>query len=124
MLNILKNFLSIVRNESEQSERPKIIAKNRTHLEKLIKKEIQLNGNECDLNHIDVSNITDMQQLSYQSKFNGNISQWDVSNVTNISLMFSFSQFNGDISNWDTSNVIHMQAMLLHLFHRNWLAYR
>ncbi len=89
----------------------KIIALDKFHLKRLIKEEVKENGRECNLNHIDVSKITDMSNLFYKSKFKGDISNWDVSNVTDMSNMFSCSDFNGDISKWDTSNVDNMFGM-------------
>ena len=85
--------------------------KTKEELKDIIKQRIESEGNECDLNDIDISNITDMSFLFSHSHFNGDISRWNVSNVTNMPGMFSYSKFNSDISNWNVSNVIDMKAM-------------
>jgi surface protein len=89
----------------------KIIALTKAHLEYLIENEINENGPECDLNHIDVSQITSMRGLFFESFFIGDISQWDVSNVEDMSFMFNKSIFNGDISNWNVSKVKDMSSI-------------
>ena len=73
--------------------------KTKDELRKIIKQKIEYEGNECDLNDIDTSNITDMSNLFAYTNFNGNISNWDVSNVKDMKYMFEFSIFNNDISN-------------------------
>ena len=89
----------------------KVVATSLKQLKTLIKKQIKAEGPNCDLNFIDVSQITDMNNLFNELDFNGDISQWNVSKVTNMRCMFINSQFNGDISKWDVSNVTTMDGM-------------
>ena len=59
----------------------KIKVQSKEDLRKLISKTIKEQGNTCDLNFIDVSELTDLSFTFRNSEFNGNISDWDVSNV-------------------------------------------
>ena len=79
----------------------------------LWKNAIQKEGPNCNLNFIDVSHVTNMSHLFFNSQFTGDISRWDVSNVTDMSSMFERAAFNGDISLWNVSNVENMHAMFL-----------
>ena len=84
----------------------KYFPKTREELKNLVLQRIKSEGNEIDLNDIDVSNVTDMSALFGLTGFNGDISHWDVSNVTDMGGMFyGCSKFNQDISHWDVSKV-------------------
>jgi len=87
------------------SKKPLIQPKTKLELQVLIRAEIDQHGNQCDLNHIDVSFVTDLSWLFDRSEFNGDISRWDVSAVTDMCCLFLDSEFNGDISKWNVSKV-------------------
>ena len=105
-LRINKSKLKIGTNHT-------LFPKSRPELIDMIIKETKKNGNNCSLNHIDVSNI---ESLSFvfndaNKKFNGDISEWEVSKVRDMSALFMETDFNGDISEWDVSNVEEMSWM-------------
>ena len=91
--------------------KPIVIVHNKEHLKAVIKQEINQYGNQCDLNHIDLSQLTDISELFFESDFNGDISQWDVSHIKNMGCLFMNSKFNGDISKWNISQVTNTTGM-------------
>ena len=76
--------------------------KNRDTLKELLKRMVEVRGDEGDFNDIDTSEIKSMMVLFYNNEtFNGNISGWDVSSVENMNYMFCrATSFNQNISNW------------------------
>ena len=88
-------------------EQAKYFPQTKEELRNLIKRRIKEEGNEVNLNDIDVSAITDMSELFIKMKdFNGDVSGWNVSNVTNmINMFYDCESFNKDISGWDVSKV-------------------
>jgi surface protein len=88
-----------------------IAVRDRAHLKELIAQEIAVHGNNCSLNHMDVSGVKDMSRMFKWSRFSGDISQWNTAQVTIMAGMFFESEFNGDISQWNTSQVKDMSEM-------------
>ena len=77
----------------------KYFPETKKELKDIILQRIKNEGNEVDLNDIDVSKITDMSYLFEKTNFNGDISNWDVSNVDSMAYMFyGCKSFNKDIS--------------------------
>lgn len=91
--------------------RTMLVPHSRDELIRMIARECAMHGNQCDLNHIDVSGITDFSAIFQASTFNGDISKWNTSSAQLMVRMFQDSSFTGDISNWDVSKVTDMGAM-------------
>ena len=109
LVQFIQERLIIKKNKSANY---KYFPQTKEELKEIIENRIKDEGNEVDLNDIDVSKITDMSSLFEYSDFNGNISKWDVSNVTSMEYMFFVCKsFNQDISSWDVSNVTNMEGM-------------
>jgi surface protein len=83
------------------------------NIKEIVDQEIRRLGNNANLNHLNVSAVTEMNDLFGASNFNGDISQWDVSSVESMSGMFYGSKFNGGISDWRTENVKDMTGMFI-----------
>ena len=90
-----------------------IPARDKYHIQQLIRLFRKALGNDGNFNWIDTRNITDMSNLfECEYMFNGHIELWDTSNVENMSYMFSYTtSFNSPINRWDVSNVKIMHGM-------------
>jgi len=86
---------------------------SKKELRNIIIDRINVVGPDCNLNDIDVSQITDMSYLFWGLEIeNIDISCWNVSNVTNMEGMFNkCKNFNSDISEWNVSNVKNFNYM-------------
>ena len=82
-----------------------------TNIRAIVAEEIETQGASADLNHLDVSGVTDLSGLFSDSQFNGDISGWDVSNVVDMNHLFDGTPFGGNISGWDVSSVADMSNM-------------
>ena len=115
-------MIQINRYLSNKIKASSIKATNNT-IKQIVKSELDRLGHDADLNHIDVSEVTDMNHLfccaegygilnSTYEDLNSEISRWDVSNTKRMDFMFyKCKKFNCDISNWMTKNLENMNYM-------------
>ena len=82
-----------------------LFPKTNEELKHMIEDEISKNGNECSLNHIDVSRITDMSKLFFGYGFTVDISEWNVSNVKDMKFMFRNSPLQDNPPKWYKSQL-------------------
>ena len=95
--------------------------KDKDNLKKLLKRMIEMRGDEGDFNDIDTSDITYMSELFEKNKtFNGDITGWNVSSVKGMYCMFyNATSFNQPIGDWDVSSVEDMGGMFLNATYFN-----
>ena len=53
-----------------KNKKPTLFPQSKEELKEMIESEIERKGNTCSLNHIDVSEITNMSQLFFNKEFN------------------------------------------------------
>lgn len=100
---------------SEIDPIPKRIYTNHLTLWRDVRSEISRLGTDANLNHLDVSEITNMFSLFCATGFCGDVSLWDVRNGKTFEKMFYRTKFSDtfDISKWDVSNAINMSGMFM-----------
>ena len=72
-------------------------------------------NNDSATDRPNLSNLTSLQRMFFDSSFNQEINDWNLSHVTDISRMFmSNHSFNQNISQWDVSSVVDTSGMFSH----------
>lgn len=87
---------------------------SREELIQHVKDHIRTYGPTCDLNHLDVSKLSDFHHVFDGTNFNGDVSRWDVSNATTLFALFHRTEFNGDVSKWNVSKATNFSYMFGH----------
>ena len=71
----------------------------------IVKQQVNELGRKANLNHIDVSSVTNIDYLFFNLGFEGNISQWNVERVESMNYTFYGSPFKGDLTKWNLKNL-------------------
>ena len=67
--------------------------------------------NVPNINQWDVSNVSNIGDLFYETVFDASISSWDVSNVGNMNSVFRGTPYNQPMGSWDVSSVTDMRLL-------------
>lgn len=115
------HWANAIKRSNTRLERLENIIKSRDELRERILEEIKKQGEaHIDLNHLDVSHVTDMFGIfeGCSSIVSLDITSWDVSNVVNMSGMFlgCESLTSLDLSSWNTARVENTDAMFCNCF--------
>ena len=117
-LNTYINEKLVLNKNTFKSPAYKYFPKTNSQLKNVLNEAIRLRKNDdvIDLNDIDTSEITDMNNAfsSYDKIKKIDISKWNVSNVINMEDMFYLCEnleSIGDVSSWDVSKVKNMCCM-------------
>lgn len=74
-------------------------------IKEIVHNEIHRLGRDADLNHIDVSSVTNFSKVFYLKDFIGDVSLWNVSKGIDFSFCFCGNKsFDGDLSGWNVEN--------------------
>lgn len=92
--------------------KPVIEVHHRHDLRRLVLEEIAANGPECDLNHLDISEMVDISNTFEGTNFNGDVSRWNPDSAMDMRSLFTNCPFSGDLSLWDINPRIHIDGML------------
>lgn len=91
-----------------------IQVRSREELIQHVQSHIKEHGPTCDLNHLDVSGLSDFRNVFDGTHFDGDVSRWDVSNATTLFGLFNRTPFNGDVSKWNVSKTKNFSFMFGH----------
>ncbi len=89
-----------------------IIAENKADLRECIKEALYLQGADCDLNHIDISKVTDLSNLFADCTGQPDVSHWEVGHVRDMSGLFVRADYCGDLSAWRPQSLEKATTML------------
>lgn len=63
-----------------------IKVKNRDHLFQLVREHLEMHGDQCDLNHLDVSEVKDLSNIFANTSFNAALFIYSALHLTDLGI--------------------------------------